>query len=311
KKGVKVNGYFVQADHIVVATNSPVNDLVTMHTKQFPFRTYVIGGLIKKSVIEPALWWDTGNQKSKWYSQPYHYVRLQDYDENNYLLIAGGEDHKTGQADKEEIPEEERYQALEKWTRAKFPLLENIIHRWSGQVMEPIDHLGFIGKNPGDENTYIVTGDSGNGMTHGTIAGMLITDLINKKENPWQKIYDPARLMFDVAGTYAKEIGSMAGQYLDFLTPGDINSAKEIEPGDGAIMRVGMKKIAVFKDEQGMVHAFSAVCPHLGCVVQWNREEKSFDCPCHGSRFTCTGKVVNGPAISDLKEVKVTGKMEA
>jgi glycine/D-amino acid oxidase-like deaminating enzyme/nitrite reductase/ring-hydroxylating ferredoxin subunit len=311
EKGVEANGFFVKADHVVVATNTPINDIVTMHTKQFPFRSYVIGALIQQDSIQPALWWDSGDQHSKWYTQPYHYVRVADYDDQYFLLIAGGEDHKTGQADTEDIPEEERFIALEQWTRTRFPQMEKIVYRWSGQVMEPIDHLAFIGKNPGDKNVYIATGDSGNGMTHGTIAGMLISDLINGKENAWEKIYDPSRLQFDMAGTYLKEAGNMAAQYVDYLTPGDIKSAHELQPGNGAIIRAGLKKVAVYKDESGNMQAFSAVCPHLGCIVQWNGEEKSFDCPCHGSRFTCTGKVVNGPARTDLKAIAITEKMEA
>ncbi len=310
-KGVEANGFFITAQHVVVATNTPVNDIVTMHTKQFPFRSYVIGGLVQRDKIKPALWWDSGDQQSKWYTQPYHYLRVADYDDEYYVLISGGEDHKTGQADTENIPEEQRFVALEQWTRKRFPQMEKIVYRWSGQVMEPIDHLAFIGKNPGDKNIYIATGDSGNGMTHGTIAGMLISDLINEKENAWEKIYDPSRLQFDVAGTYLKEAGNMAAQYGDYLMPGDISSANELNPGEGAVIRSGLKKVAVYKNENGNLQAFSAVCPHLGCIVQWNAEEKSFDCPCHGSRFTCSGKVVNGPAKTDLKALSIAEKLEA
>jgi glycine/D-amino acid oxidase-like deaminating enzyme/nitrite reductase/ring-hydroxylating ferredoxin subunit len=311
ENGVEANGFFIEAKHVVVATNTPINDIVTIHTKQFPFRSYVIGGLVPRERIKPALWWDSGDQQSKWYTQPYHYVRVADYDDRHYLLISGGEDHKTGQADSEDIPEENRFTALEEWTRKRFPQMENIVYKWSGQVMEPIDHLAFIGRNPGDKNIYIATGDSGNGMTHGTIAGMLISDLITGKQNAWEKIYDPSRLQFDVAGTYLKEAGNMAMQYIDHLTPGDVASASELNPGEGAIIRSGLKKVAVYKDETGKLQAFSAVCPHLGCVVQWNGEEKSFDCPCHGSRFTCSGKVVNGPARTDLKSIAIDDKVEA
>jgi len=172
KSGVRVRDFTVTAQHVVVATNTPVNDWVTMHTKQFPYRTYVIGGLIPRNSIRPGLWWDTGNIKSEWTTDPYHYARLQPYDDNHDLLIVGGEDHKTGQADKEGIIEEDRYLRLEEWTRKHFPSMMQIVYRWSGQVMEPVDMMGFIGRNPGDKNIYIATGDSGNGMTHGTIAGM-------------------------------------------------------------------------------------------------------------------------------------------
>jgi Rieske Fe-S protein len=215
-------------------------------------------------------------------------------------LIIGGEDHKTGQADAEEIKEEERYDLLEQWTRDRFPMITNIAYTWSGQVLEPVDMLAFIGRNPGDENIYIVTGDSGNGMTHGTIAAMLIRDLINGVENPWEKIYDPSRITLSTGIDYLREVGNMTSQYADFVTPGDIDSLNLLSREEGAIIRSGLKKVAVYKDENNVIHAFSAVCPHLGCYVHWNADEKSFDCPCHGSRFSCEGKVINGPALTDL-----------
>lgn len=309
KKGVKTNGHAVTANHIVVATNTPVNNVVSIHTKQFPYRTYVIGATIPKGIIEPALWWDTGDLNSKLITKPYHYVRLHEYSDEYDLLISGGEDHRTGQAEK--IAEEKRYQALEDWTRKRFPAMQQIIYRWSGQVLEPLDHLAFIGRNPGDKNIYIVTGDSGNGMTHGTIAGILIADLINELPNRWEKLYDPSRITLKVTGDYFTEVKNMAAQYIDFLAPGDIESAKELQPNQGGILALGFKKVAVFKDETGSLHAFSAICPHLGCVVQWNGEEKSFDCPCHGSRFTGKGTVINGPAMSDLKRIEITEKIKA
>lgn len=303
EKVVSANGHVIEANKIVVATNSPVNDLVTMHTKQHPYRTYVIGALVPKGAIPYALWWDTGDMKSKWVTDPYHYVRLQPYDDQHDLLIGGGEDHKTGQAEDEHIPEQDRFAKLEEWLRNKFPTMGEIVYRWSGQVLEPVDSLAFIGRNPGDENIYICTGDSGNGMTHGTIAGMLIGDLIQHVPNAWEKIYDPSRITMKAAGDFLKEAGNMAAQYIDYLAPGDVKSVNELQPGQGAIINMGAKKTAVYRDNSNVVHAYSAVCPHLGCIVQWNAAESSFDCPCHGSRFTCEGNVVNGPAQSGLKKV--------
>jgi glycine/D-amino acid oxidase-like deaminating enzyme/nitrite reductase/ring-hydroxylating ferredoxin subunit len=301
--GVMAGKYKINASHIVVATNTPINDWVTMHTKQHPYRTYVIGGLVSKGSIPTALWWDTGNVKSKWVTDPYHYVRLESYNEGYDLLISGGEDHKTGQADKENKPEGDRFATLTQWTRQRFPMMQQIVYQWSGQVLEPVDSLAFIGRNPGDKNIYIATGDSGNGMTHGTIAGMLISDLILGKENRWTELYDPARITLKATGDFLKEATNMAAQYLDLLSPGDVKSINEIPSGQGAIVNLGTKKTAIYRDEHNVVHAFSAICPHLGCVVQWNSTEHSFDCPCHGSRFTCEGRLVNGPAVSDLKKI--------
>jgi glycine/D-amino acid oxidase-like deaminating enzyme/nitrite reductase/ring-hydroxylating ferredoxin subunit len=289
------NGAAITADAIVVATNTPVNDKVAIHTKQAPYRTYVIGARVPAGSIPKALYWDTPD--------PYHYVRLQTETNpsGNYdLLIVGGEDHKTGQAD--DI--EERYNRLEAWTRERFPQIEAIEYRWSGQVMEPVDYLGFIGQNPLDSsNVYIATGDSGHGMTHGTIAGMLLTDLIQGRTNAWSSIYDPSRVTVSAASEFIKENVNVAAQYTDWVTGGDIKSVEELAPGTGAVMRDGLTKIAAYKDETGTVYQCSATCTHLGCVVNWNNSEKSWDCPCHGSRFDPYGKVLNGPAIKDLEQL--------
>lgn len=165
-------GPVVSAGAIVVATNTPVNDWVAIHTKQAAYRTYVIGVRVLSGSVTRALYWDTPD--------PYHYVRLQDRGSDE-VLIVGGEDHKTGQADNAD----ERFDRLEAWTRERWPMAEEVEFHWSGQVMEPIDSLAFIGRNPGDKNIYVVTGDSRNGMTHGTIAGILLTDLIMGRENEW------------------------------------------------------------------------------------------------------------------------------
>ena len=306
KEGAKVNGFTFSADHIVVATNTPINDIVTMHTKQHAYRTYVIAGKIPKGQLPYSLWWDTGDQESKWVSQPYHYVRLESYDDNYDLLISGGEDHKTGQADEEGIPETARYDRLEAWTRNYFPMLENdLTYRWSGQVMEPVDSLGFMGKNPGDDNIYIITGDSGNGMTHTTIGAMIISDSIMGIKNKWEDLYSPSRITLKTTGDFIKEAGNMASQYLDWISGSDLKNTADLPAGEGAILSSGLKKIAVYRDYDNTLKAFSAVCPHLGCIVQWNNDEKSFDCPCHGSRFDAEGTVINGPSETDLSKIHI------
>ncbi|MBZ4042113.1 FAD-dependent oxidoreductase [Flavobacterium hibisci] len=306
KKGAKVNGFTFSANHIVVATNTPINDVVTMHTKQHAYRTYVIAGKVRKGTLPYSLWWDTGDQESKWVSQPYHYVRLESFDDHYDLLISGGEDHKTGQADEENIPESARYDRLEAWTRNYFPMLEDdLTYRWSGQVMEPVDSLGFMGKNPGDDNIYIITGDSGNGMTHTTIGAMIICDSIMGIKNKWEDLYNPSRITLKTTGDFIKEAGNMASQYLDWISGSDLDNTADLPPGEGAIINSGLKKIAVYRDYDNALKAFSAVCPHLGCVVQWNNDEKSFDCPCHGSRFDSEGTVINGPAQGDLSKIHI------
>jgi nitrite reductase/ring-hydroxylating ferredoxin subunit len=276
-----------------------------MHTKQWPYRTYVIGAKILKGALSYSLWWDTGNIRSKWVTEPYHYVRLQEFDDLYDLLIVGGEDHKVGQADKEDIPETNRYESLWEWTRKKFPAVESIEYKWSGQVMEPIDSLGFIGKNPGDDNIYIITGDSGNGMTHGTIGGILVADIINGKRNLWEELYSPSRITWNTAGDFLREAGNMVAQYADWIAGSDIKELSQLSPGQGGIFTSGIKKIAVYRNENNQIQAFSASCPHLGGLLQWNAEEKSFDCPAHGSRFTGSGKVMNGPSLGDMKKLDI------
>lgn len=285
------DGHRVCAAAVVVATNTPINDLVAMHTKQAPYLTYAIAATLPAGAVPRALYWDT--------LDPYHYVRLQ-ADGAAELLIVGGEDHKTGQAH----DQAERWARLETWTRQRFPMIGGVKYHWSGQVMETIDGLAFIGRNPGDEHVYIVTGDSGMGMTHGTIAGMLLTDLILGRDNPWAALYDPSRKTLGAVKDFVSENLNVARQYADWLTGGDVSSMQQIAPGSGAVIRYGLSKVAVYRDEIGTVHEHSAVCPQLGCIVNWNGGEKTWDCPCHGSRFDCEGRVLNGPANRDLAPVQ-------
>ncbi len=286
-------GHTVTARALVVATNTPVNDRFEMHTKQAPYRTYVISARVKRGAVPPALYWDT--------EDPYHYARLkeafptgQGESGDTDLLIVGGEDHKTGQAD----DMDERFRRLEAWTRERFPI-EGVEERWSGQVQEPGDYLPYIGLNPVDKHLYIATGDSGNGMTSGTIAGILLTELITRGDHPWAKIYAPSRKPVQSIETikeFVKENVNVAAQFLDWVAPSDAKSADEIRAGEGAVMRRGAKPVAVYKRADGTVVERSAICPHLGCVVHWNTLEKSWDCPCHGSRFAAEGAVITGPS---------------
>jgi nitrite reductase/ring-hydroxylating ferredoxin subunit len=217
------------------------------------------------------------------------------------VLIVGGEDHKTGQAD----DGRERHARLEAWARERFPLLEEVEFQWSGTVMEPVDGLAFIGRNPGDQrNVYIATGDSGMGMTHGTIAGILLTELIVGRECSWEPLYDPSRITLRASAEFARENLNVAAQYVaGYVTGGEVDSPEEISPDEGAIIRRGLTKIAAYRDPQGRLHERSAVCQHLGCIVAWNRTERTWDCPCHGSRYDRYGTVINGPANSDLAGV--------
>jgi nitrite reductase/ring-hydroxylating ferredoxin subunit len=283
-------GATVAARAVVVATNTPVNDRVTIHTKQAAYRTYVVGLAIPTGTVKRALLWDTAD--------PYHYVRTAFLDRDNEVLLVGGEDHRTGQSSGGDA----RFARLEAWTRARFPFAREVVFRWSGQVMEPVDGLAFIGRNPGDDdNVYVATGDSGHGLTHGTIAGLLLTDLICGRRNAWADLYDPSRKSVRAVPEYAREnVLSQVG-YGGWVTGGEVDAIEKIPRGHGAIMRRGLTKLAVYRDPSGHVLERSAVCPHLGCIVGWNKTERTWDCPCHGSRFAPDGHVVNGPAMTGLE----------
>ncbi len=285
------NGAVVRANAIVIATNTPVFDRVALHTKQAPYLSYVIGLRIDSDQIPSGLYWDT--------AEPFHYVRV--VPGSPPLLLVGGEDHKSGQAD----DGRERFARLEAWARERFPGVGEVMVRWSGQVMETLDGLAFIGRNPFDTpNVFVVSGDSGVGLTHATIAGILLTDLILGRDNPWASLYDPSRTPIATAPTFVRENLNVAAQFVDWLTEGDAADVHAIAPGHGAIVRRGLKKVAVYRDESGDLHVRSAVCPHLGCMVAWNDTERGWDCPCHGSRFDCYGRVTNGPANSDLRHIE-------
>jgi nitrite reductase/ring-hydroxylating ferredoxin subunit len=292
-------GTRITAKSVVVATNSPFVDLFAIHTKQAPYYTYVVAARLPYGAVTPALYWDT--------QDPYHYVRLErttnralggDNDDPVDLLIVGGEDHKTAQA----TDTEERFDALDRWMRHHFPAAGPLEYRWSGQVMETQDGLGFIGRNPMDaDNVYVITGDSGMGLTHGTIGGMLVCDLIQGRPNRWAPLYNPSRVRAGAVGDFVRENLNVAAQYASWITPGDVSSVDEIPPNSGGVIREGAAKFAVFRDEAGQLHRFSAACTHLGCVLGWNKAASTWDCPCHGSRYDALGRVINGPARQDMR----------
>lgn len=288
------SGQRIRAAAAVVASNVPFHEMVAIHTKQAPYRTYVVAGDCRAdavpAMLPDALLWDDGD--------PYHYLRLREHPERDgrWQLLVGGEDHKTGQAE-----DPQAYVRLQAWTRRLFPdLVEGFSHAWSGQVLEPVDGLGFIGADAGGaDNVYVITGDSGNGVTHGVIGGMLVGDLIVGRPNPWRELYDPARKPVRAAGGWLRENANVVAQYRDWLEFG--GGLKDLARGAGTVVRKGLHRVAVYRDGDGALHAFSARCPHLGCAVRWSPQEKSWDCPCHGSRFAARdGTVLNGPANAPL-----------
>lgn len=284
----------VKATDVLVLTNSPISTRVAIHTKIAPYRTYAIAFRSERHL--EGLYWDT--------QDPYHYIRAQEVNGENYLII-GGEDHKTGQL----VDTTRCYQRLEDYARLKFGSIPEIRYRWSGQVMEPIDGIPYIGRSPGADHIYLGTGFSGNGMIYGTLSALVLKDLVLEYDNPWHELYYPSRIS-PLAGAkeFIKENANVGKYWVKDWFAGELElDPEDLRNGDGGVFEVDGKKIAAFRDEQGLLHLNSTICPHMGCHVHWNAAEKSFDCPCHGSRFDGDGKVLNGPAKSGLEKIELPG----
>jgi glycine/D-amino acid oxidase-like deaminating enzyme/nitrite reductase/ring-hydroxylating ferredoxin subunit len=288
-------GPVIRAAAAVFATNSPTNDKVAIHSKQVPDRTYVVAGRVPKGSVPDALVWDT--------YEAYHYVRIQELGEDEDLLIVGGEDHRSGEAN----DMDQRFARLADWTRKRYPGFGKVEYSWSGQVMEPADFMPFSGRNPGNDNIYIHTGDSGQGITNGVAGSLTILPLILGEDSRFAPIFDPGRKpVGSVAaiGDFVRGQAGAAKNFAEHLGPGEISSVDELEPGEGGIIRRGLHKVAAWRDPNGAIVERSAVCTHLGCIVHWNGFEKCWDCPCHGSQFAPDGAVLNGPAVQPLAELE-------
>ncbi|KAI9035153.1 FAD-dependent oxidoreductase [Aspergillus affinis] len=284
------NGNSITASDIVETTCIPIQKLSIVAELEY-MRTYCIAIRVPKDYIEDCLIYDQ--------AKAYKYVRFTSCDENEDYLVIGGCDHKVGQ---DQV--EGRFQELETWVRQRFTRAGSVDYKWSGQIFEPVDYMAFIGKNQGMNHTYVVTGDSGNGLTHGILAGKLIADEIEGVENPWASLYDPKRLasIAESTGSMLKHDMQINSQYKRYLHS-DIKDIEDLAVGSGGVVNKASTggPIAVYKDEGGQAHRFSAICPHMKAVLSWNAAEKSWDCPVHGSRFSCDGVCVQGPANSNLK----------
>jgi len=308
------SGHMVKAENAVEATCVPLQKLSVIIELEF-HRTYCIAVRVPKGSVEDCLLYDN--------AEAYKYVRLTECDDKDDYMVVGGCDHKVGQEDTRP-----RFGELEQWTRERFPQAGSVDYKWSGQIFDPVDYMAYIGKNQGNDKVYIVTGDSGDGLTHGVIAGQLIADEMEGKENKWAKLYSPKRVMSVIksAGSMVMHDLQINAQYKRFLQS-DITDIEDLVPGSGGVLNpvcgggslLTMEKVAnyqqtmsgpvaVYKDENGKVSTFSALCPHLKGVVCWNQTEKSFDCPVHGSRFSAEGVCVIGPAKANLRPVDASGK---
>jgi glycine/D-amino acid oxidase-like deaminating enzyme/nitrite reductase/ring-hydroxylating ferredoxin subunit len=290
----------VTAPMVIVATNIPIVGRVAIPIREAAYMTYVVGARIRKGTVKPALYWDTGF--------PYHYIRTSPIEgsDDEEMLVVGGEDHRSGQED-DPFAHHER---VETWMRGRFPGLGAIEYAWSGQIVETMDGLAYIGRHPGHEHVLVASGDSGMGLTHGTIAGIVLTDIACGRANPWEKAFDPSRFPLKGAPEVVRENLKTNAQYADWLRGGDAKSESEVPAGGGAVLVEHGHRVACYRDAGGEVHRMSAICPHMGCVVRWNPDATTWDCPCHGSRFDRHGVVINGPANADLGPAHEAAKKE-
>lgn len=290
------DGHSITCKNSIEATCVPLQKLSVVVELEY-FRTYCIAIRVPKGSIEDCLINDQAD--------PYHYVRFTACDEKDDYLVLGGCDHKVGQ---EQV--DGRFAELETWVRERFTKAGAVDYKWSGQIFNSIDDVAFIGLNQGRKHTYIVTGDTGHGLTHGVLAGKLIADEIQGIDNVWSKLYNPKRLppMSSVPSMLTHDV-QINMQYKRFLQS-DIPDIESLGLGTGGVLNPKTSKpVAVYKDDDGKVHTYSALCPHLQGVVCWNKLEKSWDCPVHGSRFSKDGICVMGPSKIGLSPVDSEGEI--
>ncbi len=297
-RSVKANGHEITCHDIIMAThtpltgNTPMTNASHFQTKLALYTSYVVAGRVKKGAVPDALLWDTAD--------PYHYIRLEPHREHD-LVIYGGEDHKTGQVD----DTAERYARLEKGLRALVPPehLVEITHHWSGQVIQTPDGLPYIGRTA--EHQFAATGFSGNGLTFGTLGGMMAADRVCGRKNPWAELFDPARTVVHGVWDYLAENKDYPYYRIrDWFTTAAARSVRSVRRGQGKVIEHRGQQVAAYRDPEGHVTLRSANCSHMGCLVDWNTAERTWDCPCHGSRFKPDGGVISGPANAPLDDVK-------
>ncbi|KAK9832029.1 hypothetical protein WJX84_000304 [Apatococcus fuscideae] len=298
-------GQSIQTPVIVFATHSPTHKNLAVHARQFPEKLYAVALQIPKGGMADGQFWDT--------EAPYHSVRFVEGTSKGDCLLVRGNNHTTG-IKPEEI-DADTYEKLAQWARSRWPKAGEVAFEWSGQLYAPIDRLALYGQDPFnafhlDGTYYIATGDAGQGTIGGQIAGKVISQQILGQEGPWSEMFAPARLpppSKDILSALGHVISDTTAGYVDIASPAgaQMQNADGLAKDSGAIIQQGdAPKIAVYVDEDGVQHKHSAICPHMGCVVQWSPIDRSFNCPCHGAGFDRFGKIVQGPATSDLEPVK-------
>lgn len=282
----------VTATDVLQMTNAPLVAPRAFYEREAPYLTYVIGARVAKGSVRRGLFWDT--------ERPSHYFRTQPFGQDD-LLIVGGEDHKTGTG----TNAAERYRRLVTWARALVPGLGEVLYQWSGQALETLDGIAYIGQHAERPHLFFATGDSGMGLTHATLGAVLLTDLVFARYNPWQHLYRPDRTPPRSLPTLVQAGAHMVGAEFpkESVTTGREETSAPLPRESGRVVKEHGEQIAEYCDPQGAIHRHSAVCTHQGCIVRWNQGEKTWDCPCHGSRFGPYGTVLNGPAATDLGDI--------
>ncbi|MEU0738746.1 FAD-dependent oxidoreductase [Streptomyces sp. NPDC006134] len=284
-------GATVTARDVVVATHYPIFDRALLFTRLSPRRELVVAGTVEAG-RDPDGMYITPDENTR-------SVRTAPYGDggDRRLLVITGEHFTPGTGDTRE-----RFDRLSAWAREHFPGVE-LTHAWATQDNDPTDTVPMVGPlHPGARHTYVATGFAGWGMSGGMMAGRLLARQLTGEECAWSELYDPRRLRTAVreAPQFLKTQAEVAGHFVgDRLRPAP--PVDSLPPGEGAVVRAGGDRLAVYRDEAGALHAVSPRCTHLGCLVGFNAAERAWECPCHGSRFDTDGKVIQGPATRPLE----------
>lgn len=272
----------VQATHIPFGVNF-------IHMKSAPYRSYALAVTLRNNQYPDAEVYDM--------QDPYHYYRTQEVEGKKYL-IAGGEDHKTGHEESTDAC----FDRLEAYVRNHFDV-EKVDFKWSSQYYEPTDGLPYIGLLPGaSSNVYVATGYSGNGMTLSNVAALELRSLIVEGKSKYNELFSPSRVKLAGVPNFIKEQVDVVAQFFGKkIGVPELEQLVELAPGEGKVVKYEGDKVALYKDESGALHAVNPTCTHMGCSVSWNTSEKSWDCPCHGARYSCDGKVLTGPSNKNLE----------
>jgi glycine/D-amino acid oxidase-like deaminating enzyme/nitrite reductase/ring-hydroxylating ferredoxin subunit len=278
----------IKSQHIIHATHTP-KGIHLVQTAMEVHREYGIAAKLVSGNVPRGIFWGLGEFSTS--------IRSLELAAERYLIVVGGM-HKTGEDDDTDT----YYEQLERFAHEHFDL-EPTQYRWSAQQYRSADLLPYIGTIPGSSNTHIATGFFSDGLTYGTLAGMILSDCILGRANPWARLYSAKRFtpVKSVKGFAKKNVSVLTSLARDHLTRSSLKSLEDLEPGEGALIEVGSERLAVYRDENRSLRALSPVCPHMKCLVHWNAAEKTWDCPCHGSRFALDGSVIEGPSVAPLE----------